>query len=180
MIEKVQWPKVAKQHSRKHPACHLLPLETCAYPASPSRKTGSPVFPPPVGRHHPELPPEAGESACHRERRCSACACPSACCAPSLKTRNILREGSLASRPGPPLRCGWGYAPALTLAPPQWLRGERREPRQNHRGPAAHAAEQPRSASFHSPSPGGSPGEPRCAFPGSYAGRTHHSKGAVQ
>jgi hypothetical protein len=95
--------------------------------------------------------------------------------------RSVLRGGSWASRPSPPLRCGWlASSPALTPAPPQWRRCERRDERQNRRGPAANATEQSRSASFHSPSKGGSPGKPRCAFPVTYPGRTSQGEGSVQ
>jgi hypothetical protein len=68
--------------------------------------------------------------------------------------RSVLRGGSVVSRPSPPLRSGWGNAPALTPAPPQWRRCERREQRKNCRGPAAHAAERSRSATRNSRSQG--------------------------
>src|SRR5712691_9413464 len=58
------------------------------------------------------------------------------------------------------VRSGWlASSPALTLAPPQWRRCERREERKNCRGPAAQAAERSRSATLHSRSQGRKPRE---------------------
>ena len=89
------------------------------------------------------------------------------------RLRNILRGGSLASRPG---LAALGAAAALTRASPPWLRGERREQSTNCRGPAAEAAEQSRSASLTPGKRGGSPGKPRCALAVTYPGRESQTR----
>ena len=115
----------------------------------------------------------------HAQRRAGLLGLPLALCGfpPSLKSFAIYGGGALW-RQGqrPPLRSGWGCAPALTRAPPPWLRGERRDERQHCRGPAAEAAEQPRSASLTPGHRGESPGEPRCALAVTYPGRENQTR----
>jgi len=83
----------------------------------------------------------------------------SRCCLPSLLHLSQSTAGRLSGVKAKPV--GWlASSPALTPAPLQWRPCERRDGRQNRRGPAAQTAKQPRSARFHSPSKGGCPGEP--------------------
>ena len=98
-------------------------------------------------RRRPGLPPKAGESTRDGERGCSACDCPAAVFPPSLDLSQCTAGGLSGVKAKP---SGWGCAPAWTPAPPQWRRCERREQRQNCRGPAAKTAERPRSATCNS------------------------------
>src|SRR5262249_3915863 len=96
---------------------------------------------------------------------------------PSLaRLRNRRRGGSLAARPAPPAAPRVGLHPSLDTRPPPWLRGERREQSTNCRGPAAEAAERPRSASVTPGKRGGSPGEPRYALAVTYPGRESQTR----